>query len=278
MVPPSWRHPAVPPRTVGRPLPTGQCRTSPADGATGRPRVSRGCPRDVLPCARRGLAPTPLSLMSTLTTEQLATGRGTAAEVIAGLANDGSALTVARAAVEEAMSRHCGVRFVQVVSPGLDAEARAEVDAATFQAALNALRGQPAAALHLRGGQWQPRAHPGGPQPARDRPRGRGRRPGHRRLRGVVLPGARRLRGAGRAHGRMSTASADPPRRAARPAGAHARPGDGRGSRSTSGPGPCSAPLRRGSRTCSPCRARSRPCSSPYRSSWGPSAGSRWVR
>ena len=32
---------------------------------------------------------------------------------------------------------------MQVVSPGLDAEARAEVDAATFQAALNALRGQP---------------------------------------------------------------------------------------------------------------------------------------
>lgn len=82
-------------------------------------------------------------VMSTLTTEQLATGRGSAAEVIAGLANDGSALTVARAAVEEAMSRHCGVRFVQVVSPGLDPEERAEVDAATFQAALNALRGQP---------------------------------------------------------------------------------------------------------------------------------------
>ena len=56
--------------------------------------------------------------MSALTTERLASGRGPAGEVIAGLANDGSALTVARAAVEEAMSRHCGVRFVQVVSPG----------------------------------------------------------------------------------------------------------------------------------------------------------------
>ena len=87
--------------------------------------------------------PDTVVVMSALTTEQLATGRGTAGEVIAGLANDGSALTVARAAVEEAMSRHCGVRFVQVVSPELDAEARAEVDAATFQAALYALRGQP---------------------------------------------------------------------------------------------------------------------------------------
>ena len=27
-----------------------------------------------------------------------------------------------------------------------------------------------------------------------------------------------------------------------------------------------------------PVAARSRPCSSPYRSSWGPSAGSRWAR
>jgi D-serine deaminase-like pyridoxal phosphate-dependent protein len=81
--------------------------------------------------------------MSALTTEQLGTGRSAAREVIAGLTNDGSALTVARAAVDAAMSRRCGVRFVQVVSPGLDAEARAEVDAATFQAALNALRGHP---------------------------------------------------------------------------------------------------------------------------------------
>ena len=115
---------------------------SPADGATGGPKVSPGvspgCSALCAPGVRRHRC-----RHEHTTTEQLATGRGSAAEVIAGLANDGSALTVARAAVEEAMSRHCGVRFVQVVSPGLDPEERAEVDAVMFQAALNALRGQP---------------------------------------------------------------------------------------------------------------------------------------
>jgi hypothetical protein len=81
--------------------------------------------------------------MSTLTTEHLTAGRNTAAEVIAGLVNDGSALPVARAAVHEAATRHCAVRFVQVVGVDLDAEARTEADAATFQAALTALRGHP---------------------------------------------------------------------------------------------------------------------------------------
>jgi hypothetical protein len=77
--------------------------------------------------------------MSTLTTEQLTAGRTMAGEVIAALVNDGSALPVARAAVLEATTRHCGVRFVQVVGPELDAEA----DTATFQCALTALRGHP---------------------------------------------------------------------------------------------------------------------------------------
>ena len=62
-----------------------------------------------------GCAPTP-SAMSTLTSEQLTAGRSTAGEVIAGLVNDGSALPVARAAVHEAVTRHRGVRFVQVVA------------------------------------------------------------------------------------------------------------------------------------------------------------------
>lgn len=81
--------------------------------------------------------------MSTLTTEQLTAGRRATSEVIAGLVNDGSALPVARAAVKEAMARHLGVRFLQVVGPDLDADARAEADAATFQTALVALRGHP---------------------------------------------------------------------------------------------------------------------------------------
>ncbi len=81
--------------------------------------------------------------MTTLTTEQLTAGRKAAGEVIAGIVNDGSALPVARAAVHEAVTRHRAVRFVQVVSADLDAEARTEADAATFQAALTALRGHP---------------------------------------------------------------------------------------------------------------------------------------
>jgi nucleotide-binding universal stress UspA family protein len=81
--------------------------------------------------------------MSTLTTDHLLAGWHTTGEVIAGLVNDGSALPVARAAVREAVSRHCGVRFLQVVSADVDAEARTDADAATFQAALTALRGNP---------------------------------------------------------------------------------------------------------------------------------------
>ena len=81
--------------------------------------------------------------MSTLTTEQLTAGRNMAVEVIAGLVNDGSALPVARAAVHEAVTRHHAVRFVQVVGADLDAEARTEADAVTFQAALTAMRGHP---------------------------------------------------------------------------------------------------------------------------------------
>jgi nucleotide-binding universal stress UspA family protein len=41
------------------------------------------------------------------------------------------------------VTRRCAVRFVQVVGADLDAEARTEADAATFQAALTALRGHP---------------------------------------------------------------------------------------------------------------------------------------
>src|SRR6478672_6065663 len=108
MVPPSWRHPrgASP---DGRATPAGRSVPNVPCGQRDGRRGTFGAPRDVLPCAHRGGADT-VVVMSALTTERLASGRGTAGEVIAGLANDGSALTVARAAVEEAMSRHCGVR------------------------------------------------------------------------------------------------------------------------------------------------------------------------
>lgn len=62
-------------------------------------------------------------------------------EVVAGLVNDGSAAAVARAAVAEAVRQGAAIRFVQVLSPALDAEARESADAVTFQAALRALRG-----------------------------------------------------------------------------------------------------------------------------------------
>lgn len=57
-------------------------------------------------------------------------------EVVAGLVNDGSAEVVARAAVEEAASRHCAVRFVQVLSMTSTAP---EADEKTFAAAMHAL-------------------------------------------------------------------------------------------------------------------------------------------
>lgn len=71
--------------------------------------------------------------LRTVTTEE--------AEVVAGLVNDGSALAVAQAAVTEAVRLRAAIRFVQVLSPELDADARESADAVTFQAALTALRG-----------------------------------------------------------------------------------------------------------------------------------------
>lgn len=64
-----------------------------------------------------------------------------APEVVAGLVNDGSAAHVARAAVDEAVTRRCAIRFVQVLAPGLDAAAREDAGAVTFQTALVAMRG-----------------------------------------------------------------------------------------------------------------------------------------
>jgi hypothetical protein len=61
--------------------------------------------------------------------------------VVAGLVNDGSAYAVARAAAREASHRGTRVRFLQVVPEGLSADERAEVDHATFRAALDGLRG-----------------------------------------------------------------------------------------------------------------------------------------
>jgi hypothetical protein len=64
-------------------------------------------------------------------------------EVVAGLVNDGSAAPVAIAAVALALSLGCRVRFLQVLEGSPDPEAQADSEAATFQAALQALRGHP---------------------------------------------------------------------------------------------------------------------------------------
>ncbi len=65
------------------------------------------------------------------------------AAVVAGLVNDGSALGVARAALDEAVRRGGRIRFVQVVPEGLGADARADADEGTFHAAMVALRAHP---------------------------------------------------------------------------------------------------------------------------------------
>lgn len=67
--------------------------------------------------------------------------RGKPPDVVAGLVNDGSAFTVARAAVVEAVRRAGRVRFVQVTQPGLDLDERDGIDRATFRSALRAMRG-----------------------------------------------------------------------------------------------------------------------------------------
>jgi nucleotide-binding universal stress UspA family protein len=64
-------------------------------------------------------------------------------EVVAGLVNDGQARDVAAAAVRLARDLGACVRFVQVLPEGLEADDRAEADAATFVAALDALQGRP---------------------------------------------------------------------------------------------------------------------------------------
>lgn len=69
--------------------------------------------------------------------------RSPVGDVVAGLAADGAAPSVARAAVREAVSRGARVRFLQVLRGGLSPEERAASDEATFTAALRALREAP---------------------------------------------------------------------------------------------------------------------------------------
>jgi hypothetical protein len=64
-------------------------------------------------------------------------------EVVAGIVNDGSAALVAQTAVRLARELAGRVRFVQVLSEGLDDHERADAEAATFRAALQALHGRP---------------------------------------------------------------------------------------------------------------------------------------
>jgi hypothetical protein len=65
-------------------------------------------------------------------------------EVLAALANDGSASAVARAAVEESLSRRTGLRFLHVLDPNDSSPwADADADEVTFNAALQAVHGCP---------------------------------------------------------------------------------------------------------------------------------------
>lgn len=70
-------------------------------------------------------------------------GDTTNAEVLAGLVNDGSAETVARAAVALALELGCPVHFVQVRDSALLSDVGANADPPTFHAALRALHGHP---------------------------------------------------------------------------------------------------------------------------------------
>jgi len=67
--------------------------------------------------------------------------RSVVGEVVAGLVNDGSAVAVAAAAVQEAASRGVGIRFVQVLPDTMERDAVVAADAETFRAAMHALRG-----------------------------------------------------------------------------------------------------------------------------------------
>lgn len=64
-------------------------------------------------------------------------------EVVAGVANDGSAAAVAAAAIDLAYDLGARVRFVQVLPVSLSGDARAEVSAAMFTTVLRALHGRP---------------------------------------------------------------------------------------------------------------------------------------
>jgi nucleotide-binding universal stress UspA family protein len=66
---------------------------------------------------------------------------GLVGDVVAGLANDGRAESIARVAVAEARARGARLRFVQIVREGLTSHERANADQATFRAAVRALRG-----------------------------------------------------------------------------------------------------------------------------------------
>ena len=63
------------------------------------------------------------------------------AEVLAVLADDGSARAVASVAVQEAVARHAPIRFIQVLSPQLDDGGRSIAEETMFRDGLRALRG-----------------------------------------------------------------------------------------------------------------------------------------
>jgi len=70
------------------------------------------------------------------------TPTATSRPVLAGVVSREDPVAVARVAAQEAASRGCGLRFVQVVPPGTTPEERAEADELTFDAALRALHGR----------------------------------------------------------------------------------------------------------------------------------------
>jgi nucleotide-binding universal stress UspA family protein len=69
-------------------------------------------------------------------------GRHAPPEVVAGLEDDDSTETVARAAVGLARRLGVGVRFIHVSQPGIHPDDRARAESTTFEAAIGAVQGR----------------------------------------------------------------------------------------------------------------------------------------
>lgn len=81
------------------------------------------------------------------------------AEVVAGMANDGSAAAVAATAVRLARQLGGRVRFIQILPPTLRGDARAAAESAMFTTALRALHGRPQIQATFEAPTSDPAAH-----------------------------------------------------------------------------------------------------------------------